>query len=130
MDTGVAGDATGVTRADAVAGRETVGDGRRCRSGYGASWVGLKVQSDGWLAQKLVTMGFLVVTVVDVPFVVVVVVPELEDPPEKPPPPELPPLLPPWTSAKIHDVAPDTFTVAADDDRSTVPLGLFALPTE
>jgi len=59
--------------------------------------------------------------------------PELPDdpePPEKPPPlePPLPP--PPWTSAKMQEAGPVTFTVADDDDWSTVPLALLALPIE
>jgi hypothetical protein len=61
-----------------------------------------------------------------VALVVVVVVPE---PPENPPfPPLLLPLLP-GTSAKMHDVAPVTFTVADADVRSTVPFAWLAAPT-
>lgn len=72
--------------------------------------------------------------------VVVVVVVELDDedpepePPENPPfpaPPLLPLLVPPLpgTSAKMHDVAPVTFTVADANVRSTVPFAFLAAPT-
>ncbi len=92
-----------------------------------------KVQRLGCCWQKVSPpLGTLMVPfVVLVPvFAVVVVVPDFEPvPPEKPPllPPPPPPL--PWTSAKMQEVGPFTLIVADDEERSTVPFGLFADPT-